>query len=108
MKLRKFTVSAAAAALSLVIPGLSIASENTPPAPEAKPAAAPAAKGKLDEIVCRGMQVTGSHVQRERVCMTRREWEMMTRDAQEEFHYIRERDNITPPNPAGASALGGH
>jgi hypothetical protein len=57
---------------------------TTPSAPAAAPpasapGAAPAKKDPLDEVVCQRQEETGSRLGGKRVCMTRRDWQELTR-----------------------------
>ena len=76
------------------------APQSAAPATPAPPAAAapPAEKAKknpMDEVVCKRLEITGSRLGPKQVCRTRRAWEEMTRDSQENIRDIQNRSQFS-------------
>lgn len=49
-----------------------------------EPSAAPAGAANPDsKVVCKSIKITGSRLQTKRICGTKRQWELMSREAEE-------------------------
>lgn len=78
--------------------------QTTQPAPPAQPAPAmtpAAAKDPMDEMVCRKETLTGSRLGGKRVCLTRREWDQITRDSQDALRKTQDKSGAKNPSSGG-------
>lgn len=75
--MRSYAVRSVLVALALAVAPVSWAAESD----DDDRARTGSAKGDPDEVVCRRIKVTGSHM-RQRVCHKQREWDQMREDSQ--------------------------
>jgi hypothetical protein len=94
MPTTKFSAVCTAAAILLGGMAASAAADDQTPAPTA-PASAPAAgqgtpqsakPNDPDEIICKREQVTGTRVARQKICMSRRDWDEEAEEASSRMH----------------------
>ena len=86
--------------LALAAPvAASAANEPTPTVSATADAAKPPAPvDRGDEVLCRRIEVTGSHMGRDRVCKTRRDWEKDEQADSDEIDRIQRTINSHPNN----------
>jgi len=86
-------------------PAATPAPQSAAPAPTLVPgqvaAAMPAVKKEFhpDDMVCRIYEVTGSRVQKQRICKTRQQWIEDARLAQEQFRKVQDANGLGPAVP---------
>lgn len=71
------------------------------PKPAAEPVATAAATSEDDEVVCKKVAVTGSRLQKEKICRTRAEWKAQSEGTKSTMRDIERQGatNLTPSGP---------
>ena len=66
-------------------------------APQTASEASSAVADNGDEMICKKYDVTGSHIAKRKVCMTRHQWEVYSQRTQDEYQRAAERRGSSQP-----------